>query len=107
MTRQISFGLPALLIAAALMLASCGGPGGSDQGSAESSDDMQGTDHGSGSTTSEMLMEDGEYSDERFTDAMAPHHQGAVDMAMIALQNAEYPELRQLAEGSSPPSRTR
>jgi len=96
--RQVSFGLPALLFVAALTLASCGGSGGDEQGSAESRDDMQGTDHGSGSATSEMLMEDGEYSDERFIDAMAPHHQGAVDMAMIALQNAEHPELRQLAE---------
>ena len=60
---------------------------------------MQGMDHGSGSTSaSEMLMENGEYSDERFIDAMAPHHQGAVDMARVALANAEHPEIRQLAE---------
>ncbi len=45
-----------------------------------------------------MLMENGEYSDERFIDAMAPHHQGAVEMAQVALEKAEHPELRQLAE---------
>ena len=99
------FGLLALLLAAALMLASCAGSGsGGEQGSeeqdgGESEDGMQGMAHGSGSMpASEMLMENGEYSDERFIDAMAPHHQGAVDMARIALVNAEHPEIRQLAE---------
>jgi uncharacterized protein (DUF305 family) len=47
---------------------------------------------------SEMVMENGEYSDERFIDAMVPHHQEAIDMAEVALQNAEHPELLQLAE---------
>jgi cytochrome c5 len=36
-----------------------------------------------------MLMENGEYSDERFIDAMVPHHQGAIEMAQVALENAE------------------
>ena len=53
-------------------------------------------DHGE--VGSEMLMENGEYSDERFIDAMVPHHQGAIDMAEVALERAEHPELRQLAE---------
>jgi uncharacterized protein (DUF305 family) len=98
--RIARFTLLALLLAAALMLASCAGPGSSgEQESGESEDGMQGMDHGSGSTSaSEMLMENGEYSDERFIDAMAPHHQGAVDMARVALANAEHPEIRQLAE---------
>ena len=51
-----------------------------------------------GEVGSEMLMENGEYSDERFIDAMVPHHQGAIDMAEVALERAEHPELRQLAE---------
>ncbi len=90
-----SFGLPALLLAAALILASCGGggTGGSEQDNAEQGN----VDDGSGDMASEMLMENGEYSDERFVDAMAPHHQGAVEMADVALENAEHPELRQLA----------
>jgi uncharacterized protein (DUF305 family) len=103
--RLARFGLLALLLAAALMLASCVGAGsGGEQGSGEqdsgeSGDGMQGMDHGSGGTSSsEMLMENGEYSDERFIDAMAPHHQEAVDMARVALANAEHPEIRQLAE---------
>lgn len=105
MERIARFTLLALLLTAALMLASCAGPGSSgeqgsgEQESGESEDGMQGMDHGSGSTSaSEMLMENGEYSDERFIDAMAPHHQGAVDMARVALANAEHPEIRQLAE---------
>ena len=53
---------------------------------------------GSGGTASGMLMEDGRYSDERFIDAMVPHHQGAVEMAEVALENAEHEEIKQLAE---------
>jgi uncharacterized protein (DUF305 family) len=45
-----------------------------------------------------MVMKNGRYSDERFIDAMVPHHQGAVDMARVALQNAEHPEIEQLAK---------
>ena len=109
MSYTRTFGLPALLLAAALIMASCGGSGtgGSEQGNAgqdnaESEDGMQGMDHGgmntgSGDMASEMLMENGEYSDERFVDAMAPHHQGAVEMAEVALENAEHQELQQLA----------
>jgi uncharacterized protein (DUF305 family) len=44
-----------------------------------------------------MVMENGKYSDERFIDAMVPHHQGAIEMAQVALQNAEHPEIRTLA----------
>ena len=109
----MSFGLLALLFTFALALVSCAGPGSSSaqQGSSEqdsgeeSSDDMQGMDHSNmdmGSegmmAASEMLMEGGEYSDERFIDAMVPHHQGAIHMAEVALENAEHPELLQLAE---------
>src|SRR5215207_504655 len=95
-----------------LALVSCGGASAgseeqeSGQDSAEeSAGDMQGMDHSNmdmGSegmmAASEMLMENGEYSDERFIDAMVPHHQGAISMAEVALENAEHPELLQLAE---------
>jgi uncharacterized protein (DUF305 family) len=103
--RIARFGLLALLLATALMLASCAGSGpDGEQGSGErdggeSRDGMQGMSNGSGGTSvSEMLTENGEYSDERFIDAIAPHHQEAVDMARVALANAEHPEIRQLAE---------
>jgi len=107
-----SLGLLALLFAVALALVSCGGASAGseeqesgEQGSEESADNMQGMDHSNmdmGSegmmAASEMLMENGEYSDERFIDAMVPHHQGAISMAQVALENAEHLELLQLAE---------
>ena len=100
MRKYIRFWLPALMLSATLALASCAGSGGGDeQGSSAPEDDMQGMDHGSESTdTSEMLMENGQYSDERFIDAMVPHHQGAIDMAQVALERAEHPEILALAE---------
>lgn len=59
---------------------------------------MKGMDHGSKGMSSGMLMKNGKYSDERFIDAMVPHHEGAVEMARVALKNAEHPEIEQLAE---------
>ena len=44
-----------------------------------------------------MVMEDGKYSDKTFIDAMVPHHQSAVEMADVALQNAEHEEIKQLS----------
>lgn len=96
--------LAGLLTAFALTVAACGGTGGGG-GGAENKNDagMGGMDHskmegGSGGTASGMLMEDGRYSDERFIDAMVPHHRGAVEMAEVALQNAEHEEIEQLSE---------
>ena len=54
--------------------------------------------HGHDTPVPEMLMENGRYSDERFIDMMVPHHQGAVEMAEVALRNAEHEEIRQLSE---------
>ena len=36
--------------------------------------------------------------DAQFIDMMVPHHQGAVDMARVAQQRAEHPEIAQMAE---------
>jgi uncharacterized protein (DUF305 family) len=110
--------LLALLLTVALILVACGGAGGhqqgggsagdGEQGEAEKTGDMAGMDHsqmdhgstgmGSGGKAREMVMEDGRYSDRAFIDAMAPHHQGAVEMAEVALENAEHQEIRDLAE---------
>ena len=46
----------------------------------------------------EMVTPNGEYSDRAFIDAMVPHHEGAVEMARVALKRAEHPEIRNLAE---------
>jgi uncharacterized protein (DUF305 family) len=100
--KYASLLLPALVLVAILgLLISCANSGsGEDQGSTGSEDDMKEMNHGSGSThgASDMLMENGEYSDERFIDAMVPHHQGAIEMAQVALENAEHPEILALAE---------
>ncbi len=118
MNNYLRLGLLALVLATALLLASCGSPGGGSQGNG-SGDGMEGMDHGnetgesgggmdgmdqgsmgesSGDMARQMVMEDGRYSDERFIDAMVPHHQGAVEMAEVALQNAEHEEIRSLAD---------
>jgi uncharacterized protein (DUF305 family) len=63
--------------------------------------DMGGMDHGPmmpEDMARQMVAPNGEYSDERFIDAMVPHHQGAVEMAQVALENAEHEQIRRLAE---------
>jgi uncharacterized protein (DUF305 family)/predicted small secreted protein len=105
--------LPALLLAVAFLLAACGSAGGGqgsgtaghgDHGKANESGRM---DHsnmghgsmgmGSGAMARQMVVENGRYSDKAFIDAMVPHHQGAVEMAEVALQNAEHEEIKQLS----------
>jgi uncharacterized protein (DUF305 family) len=116
--RYAKLWLPALLLAAVLILASCGGAGTGENQQGGSDDDMQGMNHGDesgeqkttgamagmdhdqmghGGMASGMVMENGRYSDERFIDAMVPHHQGAVEMARVALENAEHEEIRELS----------
>jgi len=117
------FGLAGLFLAIALMLTSCAGSGGSGAGqqeqgsSSESTQEetqdggmqgmnngemsgMEGMDQGSmdsGEMARQMVMPNGEYSDAAFVDAMIPHHEGAVEMAQVALENAEHEEIRQLS----------
>jgi uncharacterized protein (DUF305 family) len=109
-------GLLALLAAALLTLAACGQsepaqqeePAGEEEMNATDGhgemdhDDMEhgdmgheGMEHGD---MRAMLEEDGEYSDERFIDHMVPHHEGAVDMAEVALENSARPEVLELSK---------
>ena len=118
-------GLPGLLLAVALALASCGGSGGGVQGEGTQGTDpgggsgntqaseqaapettgggmqgMEGMDHGSANmdeTARTTVAPNGEYSDAAFVDAMVPHHQSAVEMAEVALDNAEREEIKTLA----------
>jgi uncharacterized protein (DUF305 family) len=103
----MSLGLLALLLAVVMALASCRGAGSGQQGESEAGDTqasqeatggVSGMDHGSRSTAPRELIVDGEYSDERFIDMMAAHHQMAIEMAEVAQQEAELPEIRQLAD---------
>ena len=115
LTKPLSL---ALLLAVAFMLIACECAGGGQQdgesaGEGKQDTDkkpggMAGMDHsnmdhgsmdmGSGGMARDMVMEMGRYSDERFIDAMVPHHQGAVEMAQVALKNAEHEEVKQLSE---------
>jgi uncharacterized protein (DUF305 family) len=111
--------LLALLLAVAFILAACGSAGGGQQGSGSGGGGEQGTakktggsmagmDHGqmghgslgmgSEGMGRQMLMENGEYSDRRFIDAMVPHHQGAMAMSEVALKNAEHEEIKELSQ---------
>jgi len=108
--------LLAMLLAVGFILAACGGAGGGQQGSGSGSDQgtdkktggMAGMDHGqmghgsmgmgSEGMARQMVMENGEYSDGRFIDAMVPHHQGAIAMAKVALKNAEHEEIKELSQ---------
>jgi uncharacterized protein (DUF305 family) len=107
-----------LVLAAAFILTACGGAGGGQQGSGSGGDGepgtadksgggMAGMNHdqmghgsmgmGSGGMARQMVMEKGKYSDERFIDAMVPHHQGAIAMAEVALKNAQHEEIKDLS----------
>ncbi len=115
MKHHTKLTLAGLLSAVALTVAACGGMGGGagdmdhggtgNDGAGETGNnsgmkgmERSGMGSSSGGMASGMLMENGRYSDERFIDAMVPHHQGAVEMAEVALENAEHKEIRRLAE---------
>jgi uncharacterized protein (DUF305 family) len=97
----------ALLLAVAFLLAACGGAGSDQQGDDSGGGGHGQMDHGqmghgsmgmgSGGMARQMVMENGEYSDRRFIDAMVPHHQGAIAMAEVALKNAQHEEIIQLS----------
>ena len=89
------------LAAAVLTLSSCGNPSSGGSGGSGPKDDMAGMDHGSTGSrekTPPMVTEDDRYSDKAFIDAMVPHHEGAVEMARVALENAEHKQVRDLAQ---------
>jgi len=52
---------------------------------------------GSGGMAKRMVMNNGEYSNELFIDAMVPHHQGAIAMTRVAFKSAEHEEIKELS----------
>ena len=106
-----------LVLAAAFILTACGGAGGGQQGSGSGGEGEPGTaekgggmaemDHdqmghgsmgmGSGGMARQMVMQNGKYSDKAFINAMVPHHQGAIEMARVALENAEHEEIQEVS----------
>lgn len=103
--------LPALFVVAVFTLVSCGGSGegemqGMDDGGSGGQSMEETTSAGmeSGSTNMDAeasrkaVAPNGEYSDVAFVDAMIPHHEGALEMAEVAPDNAEHEEIRTLAQ---------
>lgn len=70
--------------------------GGMHGGQGEQMHGMHGAAGGGTMGMAGMLTEEN-YSDRRFIDLMVPHHQGAVQMARVALEKAEHEEVRRLA----------
>ncbi len=93
--------LPALSVVAVFALASCGGADGCSGGQRTEETTSAAMDGGSTNMEAEAARQavapNGEYSDAAFVDAMVPHHEGAVEMAEVALENAEHEEIRTLA----------
>src|SRR5215204_7113635 len=99
--------LLAPLLAVAFLLAACGGAGSGQEGYESGGGGHGSMDHGqmghgsmgmgSKGMAKQMVMQNGEYSDKRFIDAMVPHHQGAIEMARVALGNAEHEEIKDLS----------
>src|SRR5918994_5216089 len=94
--------LLAPLLAVAFLLAACGGAGSGQQGNESGGGGHGQMGHGSmgmgsGGMAKQMVMENGRYSDEAFIDAMVPHHQGAIAMARVALENAKHNEIKDLS----------
>jgi uncharacterized protein (DUF305 family) len=96
----------------AFLLAACGGAGSDQQGDDSGGGGHGPSDHGqmdhgqmgygsmgmgSGGMAKQMVMENGRYSDKAFIDTMVPHHQGAIAMARVALENAEHNEIKELS----------
>jgi uncharacterized protein (DUF305 family) len=52
-----------------------------------------------GGTPGAQVPETGTGFDQMFINMMVPHHQGAVEMAKIAQQRAQHPEIKQMADG--------
>lgn len=96
-----------LLVAAALLVAACAPVGPASTVPVANTADMDdsvamtatmpmteetaGMDHGA-------MAEEAAPTDLQFIDSMIPHHQSAIEMARQALEEAERPEIRQMAE---------
>jgi uncharacterized protein (DUF305 family) len=77
-----------------LLLMACGSSTG---GTSSTQRSASATVPASGNVAPEWLVVNGQYSDQRFIDMMVPHHMMAVQMAQLALQKGQHPEIKQLA----------
>jgi uncharacterized protein (DUF305 family) len=104
-TLKTKLYLPRLaLVFIGLFVAACGGAPAQDQNPTESvasgaTSETTTTETTGGNTTgtAEATAAMGEM-DQMFIDMMVPHHQSAIEMGQIALERAEHPELKTMAE---------
>ncbi len=89
--RQVGFA--GVWMALIMLLMACGGSTGTSSTQRSASATMP----ASGNVAPEWLVVNGQYSDQRFIDMMVPHHMMAVQMAQLALQKGQHPEIKQLA----------
>lgn len=89
--RQVGFA--GVWVALIMLLMACGGSTGTSSTQRSASATMP----ASGNVAPEWLVVNGQYSDQRFIDMMVPHHMMAVQMAQLALQKGQHPEIKQLA----------
>jgi uncharacterized protein (DUF305 family) len=101
----------AVLVGGAFFAAACGAPGdtagssGSGAGSAASTATAARTDAGhgghgqghGGDAAGSGTAQGGLSYDQRFIAGMTPHHESAIEMAEVALERAEHPEIKELA----------
>jgi uncharacterized protein (DUF305 family) len=72
--------------------------GNSDSGNVDTMDHSMTMDHMMMDMNAELVGKTGADFDKAFIDQMVIHHQGAVEMAELALENAEMQEIKDLAE---------
>jgi uncharacterized protein (DUF305 family) len=86
-------GFAGVWIALIMLLMACG----SSTATSSTPRSASATVPASGNIAPEWLVVNGQYSDQRFIDMMVPHHIMAVQMAQVALQKGQHPEIKQLA----------
>lgn len=81
-----------VLVAITSLIVACGAAPSTSSPSATAAPDVAGMDHATMPDTGDTPY------DALFIDSMIVHHEGAIAMAQQALESAERPEIRQLAE---------
>jgi uncharacterized protein (DUF305 family) len=99
MARMFTRTAPALLLLA-LLLSACGAaePAAAPTAAPATADSMAGMDHGAAGMDHGVISAEGAPYDAAFIDGMIAHHDGAIIMANQALEQAERPEIRSLAD---------
>src|SRR5258707_4741178 len=89
--RQVGFA--GVWMALIMLLMACGG----STGTSSTQRSASATVPASGNVAPEWLVVNGQYSDQGFIGMMVPHHMMAGQMAQLALQKRQHPEIKHLA----------